>query len=81
MGVFGERISPHPRPPDPSPQKFGVSLIKFDSGIVRIYGERGAIMEKRDSEVSATAMAALATLTTGLRSSISKPGCFREALS
>ena len=31
-------------------------------------------MEKRDSEVSAIGLAALAALTTGLRSSISKAG-------
>ena len=37
----------------PSPQKFGVSLIRLDSVIVRIYRERGASMEKRDSKVSA----------------------------
>ena len=48
-----------PLTPDPSPQKFGVSLIKLDSVFVRIYGERGALMEKRDSEVSAIGMAAL----------------------
>ena len=40
-----------PDPPDPSPQKFGVSLIKLNSVFVRIYGERGASMEQRDSEV------------------------------
>ena len=28
-------------PPTPTPQKFGVSLIKLDSFNVRIYGERG----------------------------------------
>ena len=38
--VFYKRFSPHP--PTPSPQKFGVSLIKSNSGIVRIYGGRGS---------------------------------------
>ena len=43
---------------DPSPQKFRVSLMKLDSVIVRIYGERGASMEQRDSEVSAIGLLA-----------------------
>ena len=43
----------HQPTPDPSPQKFGVSLIKFGSFTVRIYGERGASLEQRDSEASA----------------------------
>ena len=47
-----------PLTPNPSPQKFGVSLIRLDSGNVRIYGERGAIMEQRDSKVSAVGPAA-----------------------
>ena len=38
--VSSKRFSPHP--PTPSPQKFGVSLIRLDSFIVRIYGERGS---------------------------------------
>ena len=50
-----------PLTPDPSPQKFGVSLIRLDTGNVRIYGERGAIMEQRDSKVSAVGLAVLTT--------------------
>ena len=48
-----------PLTPNPSPQKFGVSLIKLGSVFVRIYGERGAITEQRDSEVSAIGLAAV----------------------
>ena len=47
-------------------------MIRLASVIVRIYGERGARMEQRDPEVSAIGLPALAALTTGLRSSISK---------
>ena len=42
MGVFCT--------PDPSPQKFGVSLIRLVSLTVRIYGERGVSVEQRDSK-------------------------------
>ena len=34
-----------PLTPNPSPQKFGVSLIRLDSVIVRISGERGVIIQ------------------------------------
>ena len=45
----------------PSPQKFGVSLIRLGSLAVRIYGERGASTEQRDAEVSAIALLTFAT--------------------
>ena len=48
----------YPLTPDPSPQKFGVSLIRLDSVTVRIDGERGAIMEQRDYKVSAIVLPA-----------------------
>ena len=35
-----KRSSPHP--PTPSPQKFGLSLIRLATSFVRIYGERGS---------------------------------------
>ena len=43
----------YPLTPNPSPQKFGESLISLGSITVRIYGERGARVEQRNSEVSA----------------------------
>ena len=53
-----------PLTPDPSPQKFGVSLIGLDGVNVRIYGERGASMEQHGFKVSAVWLAALAAFTT-----------------
>ena len=44
-------------------------MVRLDSVTVRIDGERGAIVEQRDSKMGAIGLAAL---TTGLRSSISK---------
>ena len=50
-----------PLTPDPSPQKFGVSLVRLGSLTVRIYGERGASIEQRESKVSTIGLAALTT--------------------
>ena len=46
-----------PLTPDPSPQKFGVSLIRLGSLTVRIYGERGARLEQTSLTISRKAAA------------------------
>ena len=46
---------------NPSPQKFGVSLTRLDSLIVRIYGERGASLGQWQFKVNAIGLASLTT--------------------